>query len=81
MPTLPPTVNAPTIQDQRRTPPVGVWSVSWRQAIIVAAAAAVANALTWAALVASLPWRQQAIALRYNIYTGISLLGSPGQLL
>lgn len=57
------------------------WSGSWRLVIVVAVGALAANALTWVALAASLPWQQPAIPLRYNIYTGISLLGPPGQLL
>lgn len=49
--------------------------------MIVAAAGVLANATTWFLLVATLPWQQPAIPLRYNIYTGISLLGHPERLL
>lgn len=74
--------DAPMMTQAQRTPqPSRTWSVSWRHVIVVAAGAALANVLTWAALVAALPWRQPNIPLRYNIYTGISLLGPPGQLL
>ena len=78
---IPQMASEPMAQVPRVVQPVRAWAVSWRQAIIVAVSAAVANALLWAALAAGLPWQQPAIPLRYNIYTGISLLGPPGQLL
>lgn len=40
-----------------------------------------ANLVMWGYLIRQLPWRQVAIPLRYNVYSGISLLGPPLQLL
>lgn len=49
--------------------------------MLLFAVAIAANLVTWGYLVLRLEWRQVAIPLRYNVYSGISLLGPPLQLL
>lgn len=63
------------------TRPTGTFLGSVHRLVLVFVVAIAANLVVWGYLMGRIPWRQQAIPLRYNVYSGISLLGPPLQLL